>query len=258
MCELLALNFNLPVTPRISFRGFRKRGQTDPDGWGIAFYPDRSAQVIKEPASAHRSPLAGFLQQMPYIKSSLILAHVRYSSVGKNAFMNTHPFLRTWNKHDYTFAHNGTIRNYSQFPLEKFQPVGQTDSEYIFCYLMDQIAMNGLHEFEHPDLNALHQLFLRINESGKFNCLLSDGEFLMAYHDKNGYKRLYYLERKPPYGRIKLSDEDWEVNLAEEKNPDQKGYIIASYPLTDENWFPFQPGELMVLRNGEIIFRNKN
>jgi len=49
MCELLAMSFNLPVRPNISFRGFRHRGESNPHGWGIAFYPDESAQIIKEP-----------------------------------------------------------------------------------------------------------------------------------------------------------------------------------------------------------------
>ncbi|RSN77202.1 class II glutamine amidotransferase, partial [Candidatus Methanodesulfokora washburnensis] len=39
MCELLGMSFNLPVNPRISFRGFRLRGKYNRDGWGLAFYP---------------------------------------------------------------------------------------------------------------------------------------------------------------------------------------------------------------------------
>ena len=49
MCELLAMSFNLPVTPNISFKAFRSRSERNPDGWGIAFYPDESVQIIKEP-----------------------------------------------------------------------------------------------------------------------------------------------------------------------------------------------------------------
>ncbi len=37
MCELLGLSFNTPVRPNLSFKGFHIRGETNPDGWGIAF-----------------------------------------------------------------------------------------------------------------------------------------------------------------------------------------------------------------------------
>jgi len=52
MCELLALCFNLPVRPRISFKGFKARGEHNPDGWGLTFYPDNPAAVFKEPLTA--------------------------------------------------------------------------------------------------------------------------------------------------------------------------------------------------------------
>ena len=47
LCELLGLTFNLPVTSNVSFTGFRQRAEANPDGWGLAFYPDKSAQVFK-------------------------------------------------------------------------------------------------------------------------------------------------------------------------------------------------------------------
>ena len=90
MCELLGLSFNQPISPSLSFRGFKFRSEKDknPDGWGIAYYP-----------------------------------------------------------HD--FSQNKSAR------------------------------------------------------------------------------------RKAPFEKMKLEDEDFEINLAEEKSPDQQGYIIASKPLTN-------------------------
>ncbi|HOQ38378.1 MAG TPA: class II glutamine amidotransferase, partial [Acetivibrio sp.] len=46
---------------------------------------------------------------------------------------------------------------------------------------------------------------------------------LLCYHDKDGYNGLCFVQRKSPYGMVKLVDEDWEVNLAEGKTPDQGG-----------------------------------
>ncbi|MHA1709912.1 MAG: class II glutamine amidotransferase, partial [Candidatus Baldrarchaeia archaeon] len=63
MCELLGMCFNMPVQPKISFRAFRRRGRENPDGWGIAFYPDsgNAACVFKEPLEAMSSRLSEFI-----------------------------------------------------------------------------------------------------------------------------------------------------------------------------------------------------
>jgi len=42
MCELLGLNFKLPVSPSFSFRGFRHRSEGNPHGWGIARYEGKA------------------------------------------------------------------------------------------------------------------------------------------------------------------------------------------------------------------------
>jgi glutamine amidotransferase len=65
------MSFNLPVNPRISFRGFRRRGEYNRDGWGLTFYPDESAQIFKEPLKAGESALSEFLKNYTEIKSKM-------------------------------------------------------------------------------------------------------------------------------------------------------------------------------------------
>jgi len=114
MCELLAMGFNSPVTPQISFTGFQHRAQYNPHGWGLAFYPDRSAIVFKEPFPGHQSHLADFVKQYTKITSRVILSHVRVTSRGKIAYQNSHPFCRELYGKHYTFAHNGTLSGYER------------------------------------------------------------------------------------------------------------------------------------------------
>ena len=40
MCERLGIYFNSPVHPAKPLRAFRDRAKDNPDGLGIAFYPD--------------------------------------------------------------------------------------------------------------------------------------------------------------------------------------------------------------------------
>jgi len=81
---------------------------------------------------------------------------------------------------------------------------------------------------EKDDFDWLLDLLKNVNGYGNFNCIFSDGEFLFCYFDKGGYNGLYFTERIPPYGVVKLLDEDWEINFAEKKYPNQIGYIVAA------------------------------
>lgn len=257
MCELLAMSFNLPIRPNISFRGFRHRSESNPDGWGIAFYPDESAQIIKEPIKAKESGLSKFLQDYPEVKSKIFIGHVRYISVGSKSHKNTHPFNRELNGKEYVFAHNGTLRNYKSLGIGRFRPIGKTDSEYAFCHLLNWIGERSITCWEKEAFDKLSEKLKEINEYGTFNCIFSDGEFLFCYYDKDGYNGLCFVQRRPPYGKIRLSDEDWEVNLAEEKRPEQTGYVIATRRLTDESWKDFKFGELIVFKDGKMIYSSK-
>jgi len=48
-------------------------------------------------------------------------------------------------------------------------------------------------------------------------------------------------------------DTDIEVNLNIEKGRDEAGYIIASTPLSDQDWYEFLHGQLIMFRDGEIV-----
>ena len=256
MCELLALCFNVRVDFRLSIRVFRGRGVENPDGWGVAFYPDRAALVIKESASSVDSGLLGFLSGYGRVRSKIFIAHVRRASAGSVAYRNTHPFLRELGGREYVFAHNGTLNGVEQLRLGRFRPVGETDSERAFCYLLAGIEERGVTRWGYGDFEWLHGRLRELDGLGTFNCLLSDGEYLFAYHDEEGYNGLHYVWRAAPFPRVRLVDEDFEVDLQELKEPGERGYVIATRPLTDEGWLRFAPGELVVFRDGVIVYRS--
>jgi len=45
-----------------------------------------------------------------------------------------------------------------------------------------------------------------------------------------------------------------EINLGSEKDASENGYIIATKPLTHEEWIDLQPGKMTVFRKGAIAF----
>ena len=93
----------------------------------------------------------------------------------------------------------------------EFLPVGDTDSEHAFCYILNNINNNQLNRlYSKDDYGKLHELLRYINQNfGSFNCLLSDGERLFCYHDVDGYNGLNKIKRKAPFDRVKLKYEDF-------------------------------------------------
>ena len=127
-------------TVRISFSwcGSRKRGRIHRDGWGIAWYLDGGlASVIKEPQLVPESPIAGLMAQG--VRSRIVVSHVCWASQGSLSYVNIHPFIRKlWNR-NWVFAHNGDVSSFMEEPgygLEWYRPIGETDSEYAFCYFV--------------------------------------------------------------------------------------------------------------------------
>ena len=73
MCQLFAASFNKKLNIRYSFRGFRNRGDDNPHGWGLTWYPDSAVQIMKELIKAGKSQLADFLQHYSEVRSKTLL-----------------------------------------------------------------------------------------------------------------------------------------------------------------------------------------
>ena len=255
MCELLGLAFNKPISPGLSFRGFRHRGERNPDGWGLAAITPTKARITKEPIRADQSTVSQSLRDDQKLAAPIFIGHVRFASRGEVNLKNTHPFTRRINGSDFVFAHNGTLETHTlksrvaaDFPVE-----GSTDSELAMCVLLSWMAREQVD----PRNYALIEDFLKdLNSAGDLNLLFSDGKRLYCYHDQRGYKGLCWTHRKAPFCQVSLRDEDWEADLGEEKAPDQKGFVIASRQLTDgEDWHEFSHGSLMVFERGDVVYR---
>jgi glutamine amidotransferase len=226
MCQLLGLSSNKNVDIELSLREFRHRGESNPHGWGFAYYSDGKWELIRKPKSLADEDIQ---REQFKFKSKIIIGHVRLASCGNKSHLNTHPFL----KDKWIFAHNGTVRkimNNEEFQLGRFRPSGETDSEYAFCYLLEKI-------WQETNLKKIREILQleaeKVKKYGKFNFLLSDGEILFAYGDN----RLFFVQRKAPFQEVTLKDESYTVHLAEIKSSDEKAILIATEPLTtNENW----------------------
>jgi predicted glutamine amidotransferase len=62
MCELMGLSFAKPIAADFSIRVFALRAAENADGWGLAWYPDRSLALVKEPLDWRTSAHSRFLE----------------------------------------------------------------------------------------------------------------------------------------------------------------------------------------------------
>src|SRR4051812_47731159 len=120
MCELMGYSFAKPIVGHFTMREFALRCQENADGWGLAWYPDRSLALIKEATGWKDSEHSEFLETYSGIKSSICIGHVRHLTRGRRAHSDTHPFARELNGREYCFAHNGTLRQLQEFALDGY------------------------------------------------------------------------------------------------------------------------------------------
>ncbi|ALU91895.1 class II glutamine amidotransferase [Herbaspirillum rubrisubalbicans] len=254
MCQLLGMNCNTPTDIVFSFTGFATRGGlTDHhrDGWGIAFFEGSGVRTFVDHQAAVDSPVAALIKRYP-IKSQHVIAHIRKATQGRVTLANCHPFVRElWGRY-WVFAHNGDLKNFTPTLDGPFRPVGTTDSELSFCYILQELrrrfgdTLPLLAELR----AALREIVDGIASHGTFNMLLSDGSALFTHCSTN----LYYIVRQHPFTTAKLSDEDLSVDFSEVTTSNDRVAVIVTQPLTDnEVWTQYQPGEMKLFVDGTVV-----
>jgi predicted glutamine amidotransferase len=245
------MNCNVPTDIVFSFTGFAHRGgrtDTHHDGWGIAFFEGAGVRHFVDHQAAVASPIAELIKRYP-IKSLNVIAHIRKATQGQVALENCHPFVREmWGRY-WVFAHNGDLKDFDPVLDGPYRPVGNTDSERAFCFLLQQLRERFGERAPDPQAlrSALADLVAIVARHGTFNMMLSDGTALFAHCST----KLCYVVRQHPFVTACLADEDLTVDFSEVTTRDDRVAIIVTTPLTtNETWTEFAPGELKMFVDG--------
>lgn len=257
MCQLLGMNSSVAASIRFSFTGFAQRGGNTSDhvdGWGIAFYEPSGSRAFLDDRPASQSQLATFVRDYP-IYSKNVISHIRKSTQGGLGLANTHPFSREWLGRHWYFAHNGDLRNFHPLLDGSYLPVGSTDSEKAFCYLMQRLraVFSGWQRTPDWDLIApnLAAVNAEIARHGNFNYLLTNGDALFVHCSS----QLATLRRMHPFPRARLVDCDLSMDLGELNGQDDRMVIVATEALTvGEDWQTLEPGQTQVFVGGELVW----
>ena len=234
MCELFGVSSAQEVPIQSYLQTFFQHSVRHPHGWGLMRYRNKQREIYKEPVCAVKSgKLEHIIQTTPAQKTAM--AHIRLATVGSIKPENCHPYCgvdstgRTW-----TLIHNGTIYSGNRLTPYYNTQKGDTDSERIFLYLLDEInhaaaiCGHGHHLCAKQRFTVVERLVTLLASRNKLNLILYDGELL--YVHKNMQDTLFVREIGT------------------------HGLMFATVPLDDGTWQPVPMTRLAAFHDGEKVF----
>lgn len=231
MCEIYGFSGHNNKELNSDLREFYSHACDHPNGWGLALLDRTTPEIIREVRRADQSIFLKERLTLPvYTKTAL--AHIRLATVGNEDYDNCHPFTavdrsgRRW-----TLIHNGTVFESDKLNRYVFRQKGETDSERILLYIIDQIntATAALDRELSADerFSVLDNIVSNSSPKNKLNLLIYDGELLYAHTNFKGSL----------YERI-----------------DSDGVTISTCPLSDGRWSAVPFTKLVAYRDGEYVF----
>ncbi len=273
MCELLAMSSRKPATVTFSLDEFARHGGyagSNMDGWGVTFYEGRDARTVREPLAAWESPAVEFVASQDY-RSTCVVAHIRQATSGIVGLANTQPFTRELGGRIHTFAHNGDVPGVEDLVMQPgcFRCVGDSDSEQAFCVLMNRLTplwlAAGTPTLEER-ITVVEAFAAELRALGPANFIYADGEYIYFHGHKRSQMTLedirppglFYLCRQcesrtpgdPEPRGASLGGLDIGFSASR-----QEVVLVASVPLTREDWIPMREGELLVAGRGRVEHR---
>lgn len=231
MCEILGASAEKEYSLNNYLKVFYSHSNNHPHGWGLACMDGADVVIEKEPLQASKSKYLKERLSQPVCTKN-VFAHIRYATIGNIDYKNCHPYSKKDNcQRRWTLIHNGTIFDYS--PLNKFIKLqcGDTDSERILLYIVEQI--NCRQKITGRPLNSkerfalLDSMVSAMAKGNKLNLLIYDGEYMYAHTNYKG--SLHFLRT-------------------------ENGIIFSTLPLTNEDWQPLPFTTLLAYKEGKLAF----
>lgn len=257
--QLLALSYDTAASPAIGLRALdgppdRRR----PYGWGVAWYPaeDVAAMVIKDPTSIADNALTRILREWERYQSHLFLFHLR-GAAERLAHEDTQPLCRSHGGRDWVFLHDGQLTPdlataLPLGPAPAYEPLGHTAAEHAFCWLLTVCREAGARRLADLGWDRLHDVFRRLNDFGPASFVVTDGEDLAVYQDRDRTNCLHTLRRTPPH-QVPLEDDELLLRLDHDGGGARSVVLFSTHPLSAEPWRPLESSQLVVARRGVAI-----
>ena len=267
MSELLALCFDANASPTVHFRKSPAGTVEVPApmqprvyGFGVGWYPssERGASVLKDPTSSGEGGVSAVLGDWDRFRSTLFLCHLR-GHRRKRSQQDAQPFVRSYGGRQWIFAHDGDLdRSYPErLPLgddPSFEPLGFTDSEHAFCWLMSQLHARRGRSLGEVEPEELQRWLSQMNGAGQVNLLLSDGDLLAVYRDAELRGSIFWTRRIPPHPTTHLESDAVRIDLDAPEDPNRTALVFSSVPLSQDVWMPMSSRQLVLARRGSVVW----
>ncbi|ESQ76074.1 class II glutamine amidotransferase [Asticcacaulis sp. AC402] len=262
--DILAFSFDGLSSPSIDLK-FRKGPQKGEHtlGWGLTWYPgdNKGAVVAKDPSARDTGSLRGAMHDWDSFRSTVFFCKVRGAATGYT-HLETQPFSRAFAGQDWVFMHNGdldkTALNKLHFNKSIFlEPMGRTDSEAAFCFLLGKVQDYGARTLAEVDHQVLLSWFLQLDDLGSADMVISDGITVAAFYGSQSETRLYYSRLKPPHSEAGYHSDSATFTLNNPRDTFRTALIFSSTPFDRGDWKPMQKGQLIIARRGAILWTNK-
>jgi predicted glutamine amidotransferase len=193
MCELLAVSSFQPSRLSFPLKTMTAYSSNDHrllDGWGVAYYQGKDVILFRETVAACNSELGHCLERQGPA-ATLAICHLRHANQGEISLANTGPFVRELAGRMHVFAHNGNLKGIEKvvrLAPGSYQTIGETDSEYAFCTLLEHLKALWQKNDGVPPLidriTVIARFAHNIRKLGPANFLYADGDALFAYGDR--------------------------------------------------------------------------
>ena len=149
------------------------------------------------------------------------MLHIRHATWGALSDANTQPFSRTWGRRDWLIAHAGSLDRKLAEVAGPFEPVGSTDTEQIFCELLNRFVERGWRSLADVDLDATRELARRAQRDRRADAVPDRRPRPARPRRSAAACRCGSAQLAPPYERIAFGDDDLEIDLTQARREER-------------------------------------
>lgn len=258
--EILALNFDCMGSPSISFAAGEDGKALKTPGWGFGWHPndDYGASIVKDGMAKDSQTLLNTLKDGTSFRSTMFMCKVK--GIGRQYTQHdSQPFRRSFGGYDWLFMHNGqldpiALRDLYPDPTGILEPVGTTDSELAFCFLLCQLMQSSAKALTDVEGSVLLSWMEQLDTLGSADFVISDGRSMAVYHGKNSKCNLY-THRVLPSEKPPLFESDLIcLDLEDPRDSLRTVFMVTSFEFKETPFDPMEPGRLIIVRRGAIYW----
>jgi len=233
------------------------------DGFGIGWYvPEINYEPVTfvsvNPAWSNRN----LRNLAPKISTECFVAHVRAASVGDVSESNCHPFSYK----NLLMMHNGGVENFGLIKRKIREPLsdelynwikGQTDSEHIFAYLLNELFTHHKTISEESVIDAFERTFTAlkkmmdecgVKEEAYLNMMVTNGLFFVGTRYVTNPKEepltLYHSEGS------RFVVEDGVTQLVAPEDNDNAVLVVSEKLTDDKDWTLIPKNHFVIVDKG--------